>query len=310
MTSDSTLADVLIVGAGPAGLTAALVLARAGRSVAVLDAGAGRNAPAAHAYGVFTRDGTSPADLRAIGRAQAEHYGARFVLANATHAEADADGVRVSLGDGTDVSARRLLLATGVVDGLPAIPGLAEVWGETAVYCPYCHGFELRGRPTVILGRGVPALHYAAMLPGWTDQLTLLTDGPAGFSDDERATLARLGVPVREERVARLDVDGRALRAVVFETGERLDATALYVNPPQHLRGPLPAALGLALTDIGRVEVDMGGRTSVPNVWACGDMAAMMQSVMSATASGSLTAAMLNHDLIAAGHGYVPLGAP
>lgn len=187
MTTDSTMADVLVVGAGPAGLEAALVLARAGRSVVVLDGGPGRNAPSAHAYNVFTRDGTPPAELRRIGREQAERYGARFFSTEATHATADADGVRVSLADGTEVTARRLLLATGVVDELPAIPGLAKAWGETVVHCPYCHGYELRGRPTAVLSRGEMAAEFARTLTGWTDRLTLVTDGPADLTGEQRA---------------------------------------------------------------------------------------------------------------------------
>ena len=296
--------DVLIAGAGPAGLTAALVLARAGRRVVVLDGGPGRNAPAAHAYGFFTRDGTPPADLRALGRAQAEAYGATFVEADATHADADEAGVRVHLADGTGITARRLLLATGVVDELPDLPGLAEAWGETAVHCPYCHGHELRGRPTAILARGDRALHLARMLPGWTDRLTVFSDGPHDLAPDALAELAAAGIAVREDRVARLDMDGRDLRAVVLASGERVDATALYLGPPQHLRGPLPAALALALTEAGLAQADGTGRTSVPNVWACGDMVAAMQSVAGAVASASVTAAVLNVDLITTGSTY------
>ena len=308
------ITDVLIAGAGPAGLTAALVLARAGRRVVVLDGGPGRNAPAAHSYGVFTRDGTSPGELRRVGRAQAEHYGATFLRTEETHADAGDAGVTVRLADGTALDARRLLLATGVVDEVPDIPGMAEAWGETAVHCPYCHGHELRGCPTVVLARGPRAVHLAGLLRGWTDRITVVPDDPDGLAADERAAIEATGATVHDGRVARLDVNGRDVRAVVFETGERLDATAVYVAPPQHLRGALPATLGLALTEAnpatftppGLVAVDTMGRTSVAGVWACGDMAAPMQSVTMAVASGSMAAAWLNHDLIAAGVHYAP----
>ncbi|HEX8384731.1 MAG TPA: NAD(P)/FAD-dependent oxidoreductase [Rubricoccaceae bacterium] len=305
MTADPTTTDVLVVGAGPAGLTAALVLARAGRSVVVLDGGAGRNAPSAHAHNVFTRDGTAPSELRRVGREQAEGYGARFLDVEATGAEADATGVRVRLADGTELSARRLLLATGVVDELPDIPGLEEAWGQTVVHCPYCHGFELRGRPTVVLGRGGAGAEFAGLITGWTDHVTLLTDGPADLAEDHRAALAELGVDVHEGRVGRLDVDGRDLRAVLFAGGERMSATALYVRPPQHVRGPLVAALGLALTEDGLVRTTEPGQTSVPVVWACGDMVSPRQAVAMAAGSGMGVAAMLNHDLVASGYGFM-----
>lgn len=291
--------DVIIVGAGPAGLTAALVLARAGRNVVVLDAGGGRNAPASHAHNVFTRDGAPPAELRRIGREQAESYGAAFLDAEAVHASADASQVHVRLADQSELTARRLLLATGVVDELPDLPGLAEAWGETVVHCPYCHGFELRGRPTAILAKGDRAVHLATLLLGWTNEVTVLSDGPAEFTVEQHTSLTAAGVMVREDRLFAVEVAQRQVREVVFASGERLRVGAVYVNPAQRLRGPLPDALGLERTETGRVRVDESYRTSAPNVWACGDMAIAMQAVQTASASGFAAAAMINFDLAA-----------
>jgi len=293
-------ADVIIAGAGPAGLEAALVLARAGRSVVVLDGGPGRNAPAAHSSNVFTRDGAPPDELRRIGRAQAEALGARFEDTEATSAEASDDGVRVHLADGRMLAARRLLLATGVEDLLPEIPGVAEAWGATVAHCPYCHGRELRGRPTAVLGAGDKGVHLAGLLLGWTDRVTLCTSGEA-IDDEARERLGSLGVAVDDRPVAALDVDGRDVRAVVFEDGDRLDVTAVYVQPGQRLRGPLPDALGLETTDHGHVRVDEFQQTSAPNVSACGDIVTPMQAVQMAASSGFMAAAFLNHALVEAG---------
>ncbi|MEM0962371.1 MAG: NAD(P)/FAD-dependent oxidoreductase [Bacteroidota bacterium] len=292
--------DVLIAGAGPAGLEAALVLARAGRSVVVLDGGPGRNAPAARAYNVFTRDGTPPADLRRIGRQQAEGYGATFIEGEALGAETRDGGIRVPLADGSEVLARRLLLATGVEDVLPEIPGVADAWGETVAHCPYCHGHELRGRPTAVLGSGEMGAHLAGLLLGWTDQVTLCTSGEP-LSDDDRQRVVDLGVAVDDRPVAALDVDGRQVHAVVFGDGGKLEVTAAYIQPDQHPRGLLPDALDLARTDAGHVQVDESMRTSVPGVWACGDMTTPMQAVQMAAASGFTAAAFLNHDLVSSG---------
>ncbi|MEM6327286.1 MAG: NAD(P)/FAD-dependent oxidoreductase [Bacteroidota bacterium] len=301
--------DVLIAGAGPAGLEAALVLARAGRSVAGGDGGPGRNAPAAHAYNVFTRDGTPPSDLRRIGREQAEHYGATFIEAEATDAEADDDGVRLHLADGTDLSARRLLLATGVEDLLPKIPGVAEAWGETVAHCPYCHGHELRGRPTAVLGSGEMGAHLAGLLLGWTHRVTLCTSGES-LNDEDRERLSRLGVAVDDRAIASLDVSEREVQAVVFEGGALLEATAVYVQPDQRPRGPLPTALDLARTEAGHIEVDEFMRTSAPKVWACGDMTTPMQAVQMAAAAGFSAAAFLNHDLVSSGIRFVSTPSP
>ncbi|MEM8560275.1 MAG: NAD(P)/FAD-dependent oxidoreductase [Bacteroidota bacterium] len=306
---ESRTTDALIVGAGPAGLEAALVLARAGRSVVVLDGGPGRNAPASHSYNVFTRDGTPPDELRRIGRAQAGHYGARFVEAEAVAGESDAAGVRVKLADGSELAAKRLLLATGVEDVLPEIPGLTQAWGETVVHCPYCHGHELRGRATAVLGTGETGAHLAELLLGWTTRVTLCTGLPGqsgGISEDSRKKLEALGIVVDERPVAALDVTGRVARSVMFEGGDRLAATAVYVQPPQRPRGPLPDALGLARTDAGHVAVDETYRTSIPHIWACGDMTTPMQAVQMAAASGFAAAAFLNHDLVQRGTRYAP----
>ncbi|MEO0557190.1 MAG: NAD(P)/FAD-dependent oxidoreductase [Bacteroidota bacterium] len=301
--------DVLIVGAGPAGLEAALVLARAGRSVVVLDGGPGRNAPAAHSHNVFTREGAPPDELRRIGREQAEAYGARFIQTEATDADADETGVRLELADGTALTAKRLLLATGVEDLLPDIPGVPEAWGETVVHCPYCHGYELRGRPTAVLGSGEKGVHLARLLLGWTDRVTLCC-GPGGVSDDERRQLEAVGVAMDERPVAALEVQNRDVRAVVFDDGARLEATAVYIQPDQRPRGPLPDALELARTDLGHVQVDEFMRTSAPGVWACGDMTTPMQAVQMAASAGFAAAAFLNHDLVAEGARYALAASP
>jgi thioredoxin reductase len=296
--------DVLIAGGGPAGLTAALVLARAGRDVLVVDTGEGRNVPADHSYNVFTRDGAPPAELRRLGRTQAEDYGARFLEDEAVHAEADEDGVRVRLADGREIAARRLLLATGVVDDLPDLPGLRAAWGHTVVHCPYCHGYELKGRPTAVLGSGEVGFEQARLVMGWTDQVTLLTGGPAKLTGDQQEALAGRGITIREELVESVEVEGRDVRAVVFASGEHLACGALYLRPDQHLRGPLPDALDLERTEAGHIATDEWSQTSAPNVFAAGDAVTPMQLVQAAAASGASAAAFLNHDLVAQGLTY------
>lgn len=290
--------DVAIVGGGPAGLSAALVLARAGRRVAVIDSGKPRNAPSAGAHNVFTRDGTAPEELRAIGRRQAGAYGARFLNHAVEHVETGPKGLTLRLADGSVVAARKLLLATGVEDVLPDLPGFREAWGRTVVHCPYCHGHELRGLPTAILGSGNEAAELARLVTGWTDDVTLLTDGGEVDDDILGGELADHGVRVRTEPVAGLEVADDALEAVRLTSGERLPIQALYHRPPHRPRGSLVKRLGLALTEAGLVEVDAMGRTNVPGIHAAGDVVTPMQMIASAVASGTIAAAVLNHELV------------
>ena len=295
--------DVIVVGGGPAGLSAALALGRSRRRVLVAADGPTRNAPAAAAHNVFTRDGTAPAELLQIGREQLAPYDVTVREEWATDAERTEDGVRVTFASGDRVSARGIVLATGVRDVLPDIPGFSKLWGTGVFHCPYCHGWEVAGRPLALYGRGETALHLARLLRGWSDDLVLFTDGPSGLADAERASVERNGITIREEAVERLVGARGHLEAVVLEGGERVARGGLFLAPRQELRSDLAPRLGCPLSDEGRVQADAVGRTSVPGVFVAGDAGPGPQSVPTAAASGAVAGAMLNHDLLAAEFG-------
>jgi thioredoxin reductase len=310
--ADPSVYDVVVVGGGPAGLGAALTLGRALRRTLVVDGGAPRNAPSPAAHNVFTRDGTPPAELLRLARADLAAYPWVTHRAGTVAAAepAGGGGFAVTLADGARVRSRLVLLASGVVDVLPPVPGLAERWGVSALHCPFCHGTEVAGRPLAVYGRGAGAVEQALLIAGWTRDLALLTDGPAGDGPDgltpeHRARLAAAGVAVREERVARLDGPGRSLEAVAFADGAALPRAAVFLRAPQRLRGDLAERLGCALTPAGLVAADAEmlthGRTSVPGVYAAGDGAGRMQQVGAAAADGSAAAATMSRALIAAG---------
>ena len=292
--------DAVVVGGGPAGLSAALALGRARRRVLVAADGPPRNAPARAAHNVFTRDGTPPDELNRIGRAQLAPYPVTLRDAWAADAAPADGGFAVTFADGERVDARGLVLATGVRDVLPDVPGLADLWGTGVFHCPYCHGWEVAGRPLGVYARGEQALHLVRLLRGWTDDLVLFTDGPPGLAAEERARVERNGIAVREERVARVVGADGELEAVVLEGGEGVPRSGLLVSPEQVLRSDLPGRLGCALAPDGRVEAGVGGRTAVPGVFVAGDAGPGMQSVVAAMASGTLAGAMLNHDLLEA----------
>lgn len=297
--------DAVIVGAGSAGLSAALVLGRSGRRVLVLGGGEPRNAPAAGVHGFFTRDGESPARLLEIGREQLRPYeSVEYRAMRATEVSGSNGSFGVTLDDGDQARARKLVLATGVVDELSDRPGFEELWGRGIYHCPYCHGWEVRDRPLAVLNSGEHAAQYAIFIRNWSRDLVLLTDGPSGLADGDLRKLHALDVPVYEKRISRLigrDDGSEGLSKVVFEDGSTLEREGLFYGPPQRQRSGFAELLGCE-TEAGPVGAivtrnAMTNETSVPGVYVAGDSGSMLQSVALAVASGSNTAAFLNRAL-------------
>lgn len=294
----SSRIDVIVIGGGPAGLSAALALGRSCRRVLVAASGPTRNASADAAHNIFTRDGTPPDELIGIGLEQLAPYDASVREEWAADAERTEGGFVVTFEGGDRVEARGIVLATGVRDILPGVPGLAELWGAGVFHCPYCHGWEVAGRPLAVYARGERALHFCRLIRGWSDDIVLFTDGPSDLLPEDRARVERNGVVVREERVDRVVGSGGDLEAVVLEGGEVIPRGGLLLSPDQELRSDLPLRLGCPLTATGRVEADADGRTPVPGVFVAGDIGPGAQSVPSAMATGMKAGAMLNQYLL------------
>lgn len=295
--------DAVIVGGGPSGLTAALVLSRACRKVLVCDEGKPRNYASPAVHGFFSRDGISPEELLKIGREQLKPYAVEWRDAGVKDAERIDGGFRVETRDGKAFTARKLILATGVTDERPEIDGLLELWGTGVLHCPYCHGWEVRNKPWGFIAVGEQAADWGIELRGWTTELTLCSNGPSGLTEAGRRTLKNRGVAVREERIKRLDGENGVLKAVIFENGERLDLTALFVRTIMVQRSPLPKKFGckLASMDGGfrdAVEVDQFGATAVPGLYVIGDASRGMPQVATAVADGSMAAIMANKAMI------------
>ena len=307
-TSASFDYDVLIVGGGPAGLSAALTLGRARRRVLVCDAGDARNAPAAHAHGLLTRDGTPPLELRRLGRAELDRYGVEVRDVRIAALERTTGGYCATTARGRSVTARTVILATGVVDELLPIPGVAEGWGVSVVHCPYCHGYELADRPTGVVGRGDGTYAQARLLRAWTDDLTVLTNGPEDLSPAQEASLSAYAIKVDRRAIERFDVDARGqVRSVVFEDGAETPLGAVYVRPPQSAGAPFAQDLGADCTPEG-VKVDADGRTGVPGLFVVGDAAVLdvgdihtVQNLAYALHSGVRAGMGVVFDLVAGG---------
>jgi len=287
--------DVTIVGGGAAGLSAALVLGRACRRVVVIDAGAPRNAAAAHMQGFISRDGTPPADLLAAARAEIERYGVELIEDCVTDV---LPGWSLELAVGAPIRARHLLLATGAADVLPDIEGARERWGRDFLHCPYCHSWEIRDRPVGVLGIDPGSVEYAHLLRQWTDDVTLFTHH-ALVGADERATLHARGIAVVDGPVERLIVSDDRLRGVQLADGRAVAREALFMRAALRAHPVSPAAaLGCELLPNGLVRADADGRTSVPGVWAAGNATNPRAQVITAAGEGSAVAIAINTALV------------
>ncbi len=292
--------DVVVVGAGPAGLSAALILGRCRRSVLICDTGKPRNAASRALHGYLTRDNTPPKEFLALGRRELEKYDTvRLIHAGASAAECIAGGrFKVTLATGEVVVSRKLLLATGVVDNLPGIEGIRELYGVSVFHCPYCDGWELRDQPIAIYGRGAKGLGLSLELTAWSRDLVLCTDGPSEIEADGLARLERNGIAVREEKVTALAGRDGILERIVFERGEPLPRRALFFTTGQSQRSELAIQLGCELNEKGTVATGRFEKTHLPGLFVAGDASRAVQWVVVAAAEGAEAAFAINTDLL------------
>ncbi len=291
--------DVAIIGGGAAGLSAALVLSRARRTVAVVDAGTPRNAPAAHMHGYLSRDGLSPAELLSAGRTEVTGYGGSIIVGTATDVVPDGStGFWIALSGGQRISARRLLVTTGLRDELPDIPGLRDRWARDVLHCPYCHGYEVRDRRLGVIGGTAGAVRYAQIVRQWTHDLVYFTP-PGTLTAAQRCQLVARAIGVVEGTVDHLVIDDDdRLRGVQMDDGCVVPRDALFVPPRFVPHNQLLLGLGCDVGDDGWVTTDATGRTSVRGVWAAGNVVDPRAQVITAAGAGSAAAIAVNADLV------------
>ncbi|MFJ8601901.1 NAD(P)/FAD-dependent oxidoreductase [Streptomyces shenzhenensis] len=303
--------DVVVIGGGSAGLNGALMLARSRRTVVVLDSGTPRNAPAEAMHGFIVLDGTPPAELLTRGREQVRRYGGRVVfgeVASTEPAAPSADGdlrFRVTLADGRTVTARRVLVATGLRDVLPDIPGLAEHWGHGVVHCPYCHGWEVRDEPIGVLATGPASLHHALLFRQLTDDLVYFTRGTE-LDADTRARFAARAIRVVDTSVREV-VNGEdgAVAGVRLADGTFVARRVLAVATRMLARAEGLDGLKLPMEDLPdsmgrRFASGMAGTTEVPGVWVAGNATDLTAQVGASAAAGALAGSHINAQLAVA----------
>ncbi len=291
--------EAIVVGAGPAGLSAALILGRCCRRTLLCDGGEGRNSASRAIHGFLTRDGIPPAELRRIARQQLEPYRSVEVReAQVTDAVRTAEGFQVLLASGERLHTGKLLLATGVTDELPPLPGLAPRWGQSVFPCPYCDAYELRGRRLGVLGRGPAAVAQCRALTTWSQHLVLFLDGRADLPASDRRALGDHGVQIVSAPLRALEGPGTSLESVRLESGEVVACEALFLSEGQHQRSPLVAQLGCRIVDGCAVRTNEHESTDIPGLYVAGDASENLQLAIVAAAEGAEAGFAINRSLV------------
>lgn len=291
--------DVMIVGGGPAGLSAALVLGRCCRKVLVIDAGNPRNVRSSGVHGFITREGCRPTELLGMAREQIATYGVQFREGTVMKLDRTPSGFRAELLDGFVAESRKILLATGVVDKLPALEGIEELYGTSVHHCPYCDAWEHRDAPIAVYGRGRRGTGLSLLMKTWTRDVLLCTDGPVRMIAKDREKLLQNGIEVSDKKIRRLEGTLGKLERIVFEDGTSVPRAALFFSTGNIQRSELPSSVGCTLTPKGAVRVGRDQRTSCPDIFVAGDAAEDTQYVIVAAAEGAKAAMHINAELSA-----------
>lgn len=292
--------DAVIIGGGPAGLSAALVLGRARKQVVVIDEGRPRNKVTRETHGFLTRDGISPSEFRRIAKEQISVYPSVRFVEDTAAAVTGVDGdFQITTGQGTIYRSKKLLFAVGKKDSPLDINGLADVYGKSAFVCPYCDGWELRDQPLVVISNGAGAFHFAKLIAGWSERYTICTNGPDEWTEEQREELKKHNIPVFNAPIESIESSGGMVEQVVLEDGTRIPCTGIFFAPKLVSGSDLPASIGCEFNEAGSIVVDAYGKTSVLGVYSAGDAATEMYQAIAAASSGSIAAAGLNGELLA-----------
>ncbi|MDR7127904.1 thioredoxin reductase [Algoriphagus sp. 4150] len=306
--TDNKEFDAIIIGGSYAGLSAAMALGRAMRNVLILDSGLPCNRQTPHSHNFITQDGEKPSAIAEKAKAQVLSYSTvKFheglaVSGRKTDKLKDGKvgGFAITTQAGEEFEAKKLVFATGVKDIMPSIPGFSECWGITVIHCPYCHGYEVRNVATGIVANGDFAFHYAQLIHNWTKALTVFTNGKSTLTQEQADKIAKNNIAVVEKEIAYLNHEKGNVRQIVFKDKSTFDLKAIYSRPEFEQHCKIPEMLGCEFTEQGHLKVDMFQKTSVPDVFACGDNTSPMRSVANAVATGSLVGAMVNNGMVEA----------
>jgi len=298
MNTEKTF-DAIIIGGSYAGLSAAMALGRSLRKVLVIDSGLPCNRQTPHSHNFLTQDGKTPQEISMLAKQQVEQYKTvEFLNDIATAGSKLEEDFQIETQSGLSFNAKKLIIAAGIKDQMPDIEGFSESWGISVIHCPYCHGYEFRGRKTGILANGDKAVHLAGLVHNLTKDLTVFTNGRASLSPEQLQRLEKSEISLVETKIVEIIHENGHLISLVMNNGEQIQLNALYAAIPFQQHCSIPESLGCEMTETGHIRVDPMQKTSIPGVYACGDNSSPMRSVASAVNTGAIAGAMVNMDLV------------
>lgn len=291
--------DVIIIGGSYSGLSAGMSLGRSLRNVLIIDNGAPCNKQTPHSHNFLTQDGKTPKEIGRIAREQVEKYNTvKLYDGKVVQTQKVSDGFEVEISSGEKFKAKKLVIATGIRDLKPDIPGFEECWGISILHCPYCHGYEVKNEVTGILAKGEVAYEFSKMILNLTKNLTLFTNGKSGFTEDQKEKLNQHMIHINENEIEKIQHEKGQIQKIVFKNGKEQPLKVLYAKIPFEQNLNTLTDLCLELTEQGFIKVDPFQKTTVCGVYACGDNVTMMRSVANAVAQGSFAGAMVNKELV------------
>ncbi len=290
--------EVIVIGGSYAGLSSAMALGRALRRVLIIDNGLPCNRQTPHSHNFLTQDGEKPNVIADKAKSQVLNYETvKFHQGLVISGKKVKNGFEITTKDDQAFTAKKLIFATGLKDMMPKVEGFSQCWGISVIHCPYCHGYEVKNQRTGILADGNSAFHYAQLIRNWTKDVSIFTNGKSTLSQDQISKIAKNRIPIIEKEIAYMEHENGSLRHIVFKDKTTFELDAIYSQPVFEQHCKVPQMLGCELTEQGHIKVDALQKTSVRNVFACGDMASPMRSVANAVATGNLVGAMVNNEL-------------
>ncbi|WP_426479718.1 NAD(P)/FAD-dependent oxidoreductase [Chryseobacterium sp. CBSDS_008] len=290
--------DVIIIGGSYSGLSAGMSLGRSLRNVLIIDNGKPCNRQTPHSHNFVTHDGKTPAEIAKLAKEDVEKYDTvRFYNGTVVKTKKTTGGFEIETSSGEKFYAKKLILASGVKDIMPDIPGFEECWGISVIHCPYCHGYEVKNEVTGILYNGDMAYEFSKLIFNLTKTLTLFTNGKASLSKEQVEKLDQNKIILNEDEIEKIEHEKGSIQKIIFKNGKEIPLQALYAKIPFEQNFNVPGDLGCELTEHGFIKVDTMQKTTVPGVFACGDNVTMMRSVANAVAQGSFAGAVVNKEL-------------
>ncbi len=290
--------DAIIIGGSYAGLSAAMALGRSLRNVLIIDSGLPCNRQTPHSHNFITQDGSTPAEISQKAKSQVLKYDTvSFIEDKAIKGRKEEGGFYVLTESGKEFKAKKLVIATGIKDIMPSIKGFSECWGISVVHCPYCHGYEIRNKKTAIIANGEVAFHLVPLVSNLTDNLSVLTNGKADFTSEERLKLKEHNIHIIEKEITEIEHENGYMKNVVFDDGSTVHFEAAYGPLPFQQHMDIPEFIGCELTEQGYIQVDMMQKTTVEGVFACGDNSIRMRSLTNAISAGATVGAVVNMEL-------------